>query len=260
MFCGKCGSKLEDGARFCKECGASAADTDEFSSALPKMSGTASASSQNFTERQNLFHKGNAGDAEYGMEYDISDNRQALDNIFVEPDETLIAKLGNGFLINLLFRKPKKCSMMLTDRRLYLKGVLYASDLNSKTNILKTNILKTTEERILDLRDVTGTGLIYTQFSRLTLVLFILSTLGVISSVIALGFDDIYQLAEVLWFPLLLSAVFFGLKLIKSRSAYFFVDYAGGRIKIDAKILGLSDVQDFHKQIRRAKNALTERC
>lgn len=76
MFCGKCGSKLEDGAKFCKECGASAADTDEFSSALPKMSGTASASSQNFTERWDLFHKSNAGDAEYGMEYDISDNRQ----------------------------------------------------------------------------------------------------------------------------------------------------------------------------------------
>lgn len=260
MFCGKCGSKLEDGAKFCKECGASAADTDEFSSALPKMSGTASASSQNFTERWDLFHKSNAGDAEYGMEYDISDNRQALANIFVEPDETLIAKLGNGFLINLLFRKPKKCSMMLTDKRLYLKGAFYASG-------SKNNILKTTEERILDLRDITGTGFIYTQFSRLMLVLFILSTLGsTISSALALThglgglIPDRGYIESALWLPLLLAAVLFGLKLIKSRSAYFFVDYAGGRIKVDAKILGLSDVQDFHKQVRRAKNALTERC
>ncbi len=31
---------------------------------------------------------------------------------------------------------------------------------------------------------------------------------------------------------------------------------AGGNIQIDAKLIGLSDVQDFHKQIRRAKDAL----
>lgn len=82
----------------------------------------------------------------------------------MEPDEALIAKIGNGFFINLLFRKPQKCSMMLTDKRLYLKGVFYSS--GSK------KILRTTEERILDLKDITGTGLIYIQLSRLTLVSF----------------------------------------------------------------------------------------
>lgn len=41
-----------------------------------------------------------------------------------------------------------------------------------------------------------------------------------------------------------------------SRKIWFFIDYAGGKIQIDAKLIGLSDVQDFHKQIRRAKDAL----
>ena len=43
---------------------------------------------------------------------------------------------------------------------------------------------------------------------------------------------------------------------IKSRKIFFFIDYAGGRIKIDARLIGLSDVRDFHKQMRRAKDAL----
>ena len=41
-----------------------------------------------------------------------------------------------------------------------------------------------------------------------------------------------------------------------ARRIWFFIDYAGGNIQIDAKLIGLSDVQDFHKQIRRAKDAL----
>lgn len=42
----------------------------------------------------------------------------------------------------------------------------------------------------------------------------------------------------------------------KSRKIFFFIDYAGGHIQIDAQLIGLSDVQDFHKQMRRAKDAL----
>lgn len=41
---------------------------------------------------------------------------------------------------------------------------------------------------------------------------------------------------------------------IKSRKTYFVIEYAGGAIRFNATIVGLSHVKDFQKQIRRAKD------
>lgn len=221
MFCSTCGSEIPEGASFCEKCGESVENI---------LLGVNSYSQ--YTESQ----------------YDTSNNQQNLSNVFIEPDEHLLGNLGNGYLVNLLFHGTKKCYALLTDKRVYLKGAFY----HGRDQRL---LFKTTEEQILDLEDITRTGFVYTQFSRIQL--FIRIMLGVAAIVLARNF--VWDREFFLIFGILVIIVTFlsVLRCIKSRRIWFYIDCAGGSIKIDAKLIGLSDVQDFHKQMRRAKDAIT---
>lgn len=247
MFCTNCGNELTEGAQFCEKCGTSIVGNGTISADIFK--NTVSSHAQKISDSFKNSGIIAMNDTE-ASQYDVSNNTQNLKDIFVEPDEQLLGKLGNGYLVNLLFKKTKKCNALLTDKRVYLKGTFYSSDTK--------NIFKTTEERILDLEDVTGTGFVYKQISKLMLVMFILS---VLSSFVSLIFTLVNSYDAELFLCFFagcaLLAVLFFLVMIKSRKAFFFIDYAGGRIKIDAKLIGLSDVQDFHKQMRRAKDSIT---
>lgn len=127
----------------------------------------------------------------------------------------------------------------------FIKGAMYTG--SGKT------LMKMMEERTLDLEDITGTGFIYTKVSKLMIFLGILFEIAAGVLGVETGGDQgliaglVYGLVPCL---ILIIAAFF------SRKIWFFIDYAGGSIQIDAKLIGLSDVQDFHKQIRRAKDAL----
>lgn len=142
-------------------------------------------------------------------------------SIFVEPDEQVLGTLGNGFGVNILYGNAKKTNAILTDKRLYLEGAMYSSNGNS--------LIKSTERRIVNVDDITATGLIYEKLSILMVILGIITL------------------------PIIIGIVFLA-KAFLSRTTFFFIDYAGGRIQFDVKIVGLSDVADFQKQICRAKD------
>lgn len=242
MFCSSCGNELPDGAKFCEVCGAKIGENDTISAETLKNT------ANEYVQKAGDFLK-NTGvvalnDSETSQ-YNVSDTSPELKKIFIEPDERLIGKFGNGYLVNLLYKKVKKCNALLTNKRVYLKGTFYSETGKS--------IFKTTEERILDLEDVTGTGFIYTQISKIMILLDILFIIGALCTSIGIG-------GYYAWFiPVLLiiAAIISVIITLKSRRILFFIDYAGGRIKVNAKLIGLSDVRDFHKQMRRAKDART---
>lgn len=210
MFCKKCGKPLENNSASCPYCG-------------------------NSTINNSMHPQNDSEEAQY----DVSNSQQKLKKIFIEPDEQLLGKFGNDYFVNLLYKKTEKCHALLTDKRIYLKGAFYSGSGKS--------ILYTTEERTLDLEDVTGTGFIYEQSS----IIMLFSLLPIILAMI-------YDLNNVvvLFISIIIATLIAICVLFKSRKTFFFIDYAGGRIKIDASLIGLSDVQDFHKQMRRAKDAL----
>lgn len=252
MFCSKCGSEITEGAKFCEKCGASVGENETLSAEMLKnTANTYAKKTNNFLKNSGIIAINDAEESQY----DVSNNTQELKNIFVEPDEQLLAKLGNGYLVNLLFNRVRKCNALLTDKRVYLKGTFYSSD--------SKKIFKTAEERILDLEDITGTGFIYTRSS--VFMFFLSFILAVFSTILGIEFHGrIYIVGTDLgdWFysiagVAVLSTIFTLIRMLKSRKIFFFIDYAGGRIKIDAKLIGLSDVQDFHKQMRRAKDTIT---
>lgn len=214
MFCSSCGAQINDDAVFCPECGAVQAGAKVSSRTAPKTAPKAATA---------------------------SGNMQGVEQAFMDPDEKLLASLGNGYLVNLMFNQLRKCNALLTDKRVYLKGAMYAG--------YGRTLLKLMEERTLDLEDITGTGFIYSRVSKLMIFIGILFELASVALGIAAS-EPAPMLAGLIPCLILIVAAFF------SRKIWFFIDYAGGKIQIDAKLIGLSDVQDFHKQIRRAKDAL----
>ncbi len=117
MFCPNCGEKLDDAAVFCSNCGTSITKANATKKAeAPIIKGTAPTpmipSSQINTEN-----------AEKKV-----DKKNYATTLFVEPDEKVQAELGDGWLVNLLYGKTKKCNAVLTDKRLYLQGKVYYGD------------------------------------------------------------------------------------------------------------------------------------
>lgn len=258
MFCSKCGSEITEGAKFCEKCGANLTESD-----INAHSTTSSTedSHKKFTDffTQPAIDLSTAtptppqrthstsGDSSHNNLSDSNFSEPAdYNSVFIEPDEQLIATLGNGYFVNLLFHRAKTCSALLSDKRLYLKGAFYNGN--------NGNIMKTIEERIVDLEDITGTGFIYTRVSKVMVFWAILCLIVEIIIQIALVKPNQSVSPIIILAPLILFILFI-VKALMSRGIWFFIDYASNRISINAKLIGLTDVQDFHKQIRRAKNA-----
>lgn len=195
MFCDNCGNELPDGAKFCNICG----------TALPEVV-------QQTNKEQDITVPNTSS---------ISTNSQTAKYDLIDPEEQVIKTLGNGYGVNLLYGNAKKCFAILTDKRLYLEGALYSGS--------GSTLMKSTEKRVIDIEDITGTGFVYQKLSILTVILGIITL------------------------PILIGIIFLA-KAFMGRKTMFVVEYAGGRIQFDANIVGIADVNDFHHQIRRVKD------
>lgn len=239
MFCTNCGAKIGENEKMCSKCGTVVENHNGSSAEALKILGN-NAKEAGKTIVNNM--------AKRQKEQVLSISN---DKALIEPDEQILATLGNGYFINLMFGNVKKCRALLTNKRLYIRGKMFTG--NGK------DISKTHEERILDLEDITGTGFIY---GNLTLIKMIIDyILGIALSVLSglIGYEIGCEDGAITFVSIavILSITLIVLRYQRSKSIYFFIEYAGGKIKINAKLIGQSDVEDFHKQIRRAKDKIT---
>ena len=193
MFCIKCGCEMSEDEKFCGKCGASQIK-DETSKVVTH-------------EEQNRAYESNIKDIH-----------------LIDPEEQIIATLGNGFGVNLLYGNAERCYAVLTNKRVYFGGALYTGygDMLHKINM----------EQIVDLEDITGTGFLYSKISKWMIIWGIITLPTIVIGLI-----------------LLIKAFF-------DRKTFFFVQYAGGCVNFDAHLIGMADVRDFHTQIRRVKDKL----
>lgn len=235
MICKNCGNDLPEGAKFCDKCGAV---LEQAQSQTPGVQGA---------------QAGGCGGPQQGAGNFNGAMRRAsymepskYSKVFVDPDEKLQGTLGNGYLENLLFGDIKRCHALLTDRRVYFQGrFLYENGKRSEWLI---------SEEIVDLEDITGTGFIYSKpiGILMTLILLVIPWIPLILAPNRQNdFGIIGLIGDVV--VLLITLV----RYILNRKTYFSMEYAGGAIKFDAKIIGVPAVRDFQKQIRRAKDRAT---
>lgn len=255
MFCNQCGSELNERAEFCSNCGnkvnmeylnknqnSSKDETDYIDIgevAVEKMGEAMDA----------IKNKAEAYKAESdARKRDHIEQLNRATSGFVEDDEKVIAELGKGYGTNVLFGNLKKINATLTNRRVYFQGTMY----DGGRGIRAVN--KITKTQIIDLDDVTGTGFIYTRLSYVSLVIaVVLAIIGLITS------GDFEEVGGILLISAIIPFVYFIIKYIVSRRVLFFVEYAGGEIQFDARLIGLSNVTNFHMQMRRAKEAIKKR-
>lgn len=156
--------------------------------------------------------------------------------IFVEPDETCIASLGDGYVRSFLTsEKLKRCIAFLSEKRVYLRG--------NMINVNGGKVGRVNQQQTVDLEDITGTGFIYDSAAIWKLFVGVmLCVIGAVFVVFGIGVVGI------------IAGIFLIVSYFLGRHTLFFIEYAGGCIKFDASIYGLAESQDFEKQIRRAKD------
>lgn len=231
MFCSKCGKEIAESARFCGNCGATVGGADNVTKA--------GAVGNSFTNLKDTVQE---TEVTYMAE-------SAYSTVFVEPDEQLLGTLGNGYLENILGKKVKKAHALLTNKRVYFQGTFFSGS--------GKNLQQDIAEKIVDLEDITGTGFRYNKpigFLRPIIMTVIMGVLGWFIDLFLLGFGGATGAVLGILIPVLIYII----KYLLNRKVYFILEYAGGAIRFDATIVGLSNVKDFNKQIRRAKDHAKE--
>ena len=195
-----------------------------------------------------------------------------LSSSFVSKDEKFIGSMGNGYIVNYLVNHSvSKGFAFITDKRVYFKGTCLTGTGKKLT--------KSNEERTVDVKSITGSGFIYRNPIGLKIAAVILIVLGALEVLLSL----LYWLEERRAYrlgrqpsnffltmstsrgnalPYSFGAVILGILLFLAylllRKTLFRIEYAGGCIAFDVSLYAKAEMDDFQKQLRRAKDLAEE--
>ncbi len=178
-------------------------------------------------------------------------NDSRVKRLFSSPTESLVCILGNNlaesFLANGILSNG---FAILSDKRVYFKGKCY-----SRTG---KNFTKTTEERIVDVKDVTGTGFIhYKPLGRLIFG-FILIASALMSIPAATEGESFSDFAGMYLASALLVGIIMVVSYFINRRSLFEISFAGGAIAFNTVFLNSEETQVFQRNIRLVKDAQAE--
>ena len=204
-------------------------------------------------------------------EYMLKDKEiEKLSKSFVSRDEKYITSLGNGYIMNYLVNKStKKGFAFITDKRVYFKG----SCLSGTGN----DFVQTNEERTVDIKNITGSGFIHRKRIGLLFAIYF-SIIICVAGIIACLYLSANQFTEFMsfnhsenfgWLELgltslgILGTVILGIIAntmcyLTSQQTLFRIEYAGGNIAFDVSFYAKAEIDDFQKQLRRAKDMAEE--
>lgn len=112
-------------------------------------------------------------------EYKLKDKEiKKLSESFISRDEKYIASLGNGYIMNFFANKSiKRGFAYITNKRVYFKGSCLSGT--------GKHLVKTDEERTVDVKNITGSGFIYQRYWGILVALII----SLITSLVGVGFS-----------------------------------------------------------------------
>ena len=120
---------------------------------------------------RSILKKRKGRNSEEVTQCDLTDSdRKKFAGYFVSQDEQYISSLGNGYIMNFLAGGTlKRGFAVISNKRVYFRGSCYSGQGKS--------LVKTDEERTVDIKDVTGSGFIYRRYLGVLLGLAICSTI-----------------------------------------------------------------------------------
>lgn len=256
MFCSNCGAQLPDDAKVCPSCGTPIASGNEINMKnIANYAGTkakdALGTIVNKTAEYSSELKQKSQEMQASMEHQkeqqkeerINNANNAVLNMLVDASERELSTLGSGFMSNFLRTGSlEKGFCTLTEKRIYFKGSCYYKSGN--------DYKASREERIVGLKDITGTGLIEVRHWWLKLLALPFIILAFIFAVITAEEESAAPL--MILFGLI--AVVVILVYIFFKQKYFEIAYAGGTIAFKASSYGFSEIQEFQKALHKAKD------
>jgi hypothetical protein len=175
-----------------------------------------------------------------------------IEKIVYDPSEEHMGTLGVDYVSNFLISGDlSKTILVLTDKRLYQKGKAF--ERNSSNGFSQVNT-----QKVVDIKDITGTSLINYKPLLLKIVLLFLIAMFSISSISSLGLLFSSEMGLKAFIPLLLNisityVLYWFYKKIDKR--FFVVEYAGGSIATDSSLYKESEINEFQKLISNLKDS-----
>lgn len=181
-------------------------------------------------------------------------NDARFTRLFMSPNEKLVATLGNNYIQNYLHNGSVRNGFaVVSDKRAYFYGTSYTISYNSRGN---PNANKMSRSQVVDLKDVTGSGfirMVNIGYAILAWALVIISIFGIML------LYDIEEGLAVIWGLAALSALLFLIyKYYDNKLSLISIQYAGGEIAFDIRWFSGQEINNFHQQLRLAKDKAVE--
>lgn len=181
-------------------------------------------------------------------------NDARFTRLFMSPNEKLVATLGNNYIQNYLHNGSVRNGFaVVSDKRAYFYGTSYTISYNGRGN---PNANKMSRSQVVDLKDVTGSG-----FIRMVNIGYaILAWALVIISIflIMLLYDIEEGLAVIGGFTALSALLFLIYQYYDNKLSLISIQYAGGEIAFDIRWFSGQEINNFHQQLRLAKDKAVE--
>lgn len=166
---------------------------------------------------------------------------------FCSPTEKQITTLGTGYVANFISSGGLgRSGATLTNKRVYFSG-------NAFTFNDKGSLVETKEQKIVNVRDVTGAG--YKQYNPTHYIIK-----AAIAFVLGLAFDltflDSFGIGSGIG---VLAGIGFGVMFHIYRKTLLSVEYAGGNISFDVRLFQPHEQDTFIRNIHLAKDKLYSR-
>lgn len=116
--------------------------------------------------------------------------KSKFNSIFVNASEEYISSLGNGYILNFLAnRSVKRGFAIISDKRVYFRGSCFTGT--------GSHLVKSDEQRTLDIKDITGSGFIYKRYLG-TLLALVTAFVTLLGGVAGSGYGIIETVSELL--------------------------------------------------------------
>lgn len=268
--CAVCGAKLINGV--CPNCSRPQQKHTQQISYTPSVNDVQNAQNGNQQSNQNAYNAGTVcavcgGEMINGV-CTICNNKKGsntipksgikleykLKNLFMSPDEALVATLGNTYISNFLNSgELREGYVFATDKRVYFHGTSYEITYNS---LGERKMNKNNMSRIVDLKDITGIG--YDHMRNIGYVIAIILYAIIICLGLyrnkELGDSDMIGGKWMLVIPVLVLYFLYR----ASMKSFFTIQYAGGGIAFDMCWFQPSEIIDFQRQLCIAKDKAVE--
>ena len=181
-------------------------------------------------------------------------NDARFTRLFMSPNEKLVATLGNNYIQNYLHNGSVRNGFaVVSDKRAYFYGTSYTISYNGRGN---PNANKMSRSQVVDLKDVTGSG-----FIRMVNIGYAVLAwaLVIISIFLIMLLYDIEEGLAVIGGLAALSAILFLIyQYYDNKLSLISIQYAGGKIAFDIRWFSGQEINNFHQQLRLAKDKAVE--